>query len=73
MVVIGYAETGVLAGIPVFAEIPVLVDKKPDWHFQIPVPVNKNRNSDLEIPVPVYKNRISEWIPEITRIWSNDH
>ena len=46
-----------------FAEIPVPVDKKPDWHFKIPV--NKNRNSDLEIPVPVNKNWISEWIQRL--------
>ena len=57
MVGIGYAETGFLAGILVFAEIPVLVDKKLDWHFNITVPVNKNRNCDLEITVPVEKNR----------------
>ena len=53
----GYSKTGFLAGIPVFAEILVLVDKKLDWHFGIPVPVNKNRNCDLEIPVPVEKNQ----------------
>ena len=48
----GYAK----AGIPVFAWIPVLVDKKPDQHFEISVLVNKNRNCDLEILVPVDKN-----------------
>ena len=72
--VLGYTTgTGLRTGIPVLARISVPVDKNPYWHFKILVPVNKNRNSDLEIPVPVNKNRISGWIPEITRIWSNDH
>ena len=54
---VGYAETDFLARIPLFAEIPVPVDKKLDWHFKITIPVNKNRNCDLEIPVLVEKNR----------------
>ena len=52
-----YAETWFLAGIPAFAEIPVPVDKKLDWHFKIPVSDNKNRNYELEILVQVEKNQ----------------
>ena len=51
-----YAETGFFAGIPVFGEIPVPVDKKPDWHLKILFLFNKNRNGDLEIPVLDNKN-----------------
>ena len=30
-------------------EIPVLVDKKPDWKTENPVPIDKNRNFAQEI------------------------
>ena len=42
----------------IFDRIPVMVDKKQDWHFKIPIPVNKNHYSDLEIPLPVNNNWI---------------